>query len=168
MAKGKKKINTLLIVGVLGIWGFVIYRFVAGLNSDDAPITFSENTIPKNKTTSTVDTFSLLLNYDDPFLSHSFTNMEEKNNNGSSSPSTHISRKTDKKQKTKKNEPIAIVTPVIIPWPKVNYSGMIKNHSNNVTVGMFLVDNNTFLVKNGETVNGIKILNIYSDSIKVE
>ena len=61
-----------------------------------------------------------------------------------------------------------VTTPTVSTWPKINYSGMIRNESSKVIVGMFSIDNNSYIAKNGETVNGIKILTIYGDSVRVE
>lgn len=68
--KNKKALYYLLPVNIL-VWGFAIYRIVSYGNETNSAAHTVTGKIPEVFVMPVLDTFSLLLNYPDPFLKNS-------------------------------------------------------------------------------------------------
>jgi len=94
----------------------------------------------------TVDTFSIVANYRDPFLGRIITEP--------------------------KLAPKKIVTKpkVVIPvrWPLITYGGMIKNNKSEKVVAIVNINRKSNLMNLGDVVSEVELLEIHSDSIKVK
>ena len=143
-----KNITYLLIVVVLLVWGTIIYRIVNASGSD-TPIVLSDNNteILIARADEQPASFSLKLNYRDPFL-------------GTVTVSKSKS-KTNIAPKVQKVEPV-------INWPNVTYGGLIKNDNQNVKLAFVAVNGRSSIMKVGDSFLEVKLLANYGDSIQVE
>lgn len=157
-----KKLKYVLIVLVVIIWGLVFYKIFTYTGTN--PEINSYNTMPILSDTGHVqkDTFSLQLNYADPFLkniklSKYRTTVSENTN---TSPN-NISKNNHPKQQ---NYPIRN-----LPVKKKNlvYGGEIKNLDSEKKTGILKIENENILVHPKDIFNGITILEIFTDSIIV-
>lgn len=146
----KQKLNVLLIILLVSIWGVLIYKFLfpyfgKQTNEYKVPTTVSENSYKLFKK----DTFELRLNKVDPFLNTSY------------------------KVKASKEKPTAIKSKrsseiIKQNWPSVNYFGFVKSNKHNSKLGLLRIDGKLFKVHVGEAIEEVKILKIESDSIQLK
>ena len=152
----KKKINIILLIAVLGLWGAVIYKYVSHYFSKNE-IVFAKNEdyqINSNKPIAK-DTFELNKIPRDPFLNASFG--EKK-----------IYREKSNKQIIKKspiNEKPKNV--VVASFPRVQYYGYIKSKESTKELLLVSVDGKLLKLKINEDKSGFKIIKFTNDSINV-
>lgn len=133
--KNKTKTYILLAV-VLGIWGTIGYKIINGISSDVPQLASQEfdNTF-KPKSVVEAETFSIQHIERDPFLG-TLTSTKKKK------PRV-IFNSTQKLNMTNK-----IIT----------YSGLIQKQSTTDQVFVINIDNNQYLLKKGQTADGIKLV----------
>lgn len=145
---GKKRhLMIVLILGAAGLWGYIMYVvWDSFFKQEIVQITQTVNTQEKNLS-SEPDTFTLLANYRDPFLSEQV-------------------RKPELVQKR-----VAQVVPsppkVIQPWPEVSYGGMIRNQQTNSQLALITVNGKSELVGPGVAYQDLLIRKIYKDSVEL-
>lgn len=116
---------------------------------------------PVQKSNAVVDTFSLNLNYTDPFLGKS----------PYSGGDHDISSKP--KSRTSTSSPKGIVKQVqpfvkdVIDWSFLKFNGTIKNPNTNKMISMVHINNHQYMLGEGSTIEGVKVLKVYKDSLKV-
>lgn len=133
----KKTKTYLLLTAVLGIWGTIAFKIVNGL-SPDLPQS-SEPVLDisfKPKTIKAIDTFSIQNVERDPFLG------------------TLSASKTNNKPKETKNSN-QIVTK---HQPKITYSGLVKKQTTADKVFVVNINNQQYLLKQGQTADSVKLL----------
>lgn len=139
-----------LLLLAFAIWAGFIYVVVTDNNNLEAEsdVQFSQFRA-QQKTKS--DTFSILLNYRDPFLNEI---QVVKNTN-----TINISQK--------KFIPASVkVMPHPEVWPDIAYAGTIKNTNKNKTVALLKVNGNTVLLEEGAKIKDNIILNkVFNDSV---
>ncbi|MFD1602352.1 hypothetical protein ACFSJW_22025 [Flavobacterium artemisiae] len=152
----KKKINIILILVVLGLWGTVGYRTINRYfgNSDiylNAQAHSSEISLKKiNK-----DTFELKEIRRDPFLNKQFNEKP-------------VLTSTVSYHAPVKKTVIPVPVPKIkydIPWPQLQYFGYLK--SNNQELVLIKIDSKLHKLKLNDEANGLIVKKIYKDSIEV-
>lgn len=151
----KKTLNSILLISVLAIWGYVLYsKFYNG----ETVLSEDENLINNTPVRSHIkkDSFELRANYRDPFLGKASRPVyKPKKNQGKS---TQINRK--KKPPLKKTEQV---------WPTIRYYGLVKNASRKKSgTALISINGKTHHVNNGEKVDNIEVRSIQGDSIKVK
>lgn len=156
--KGNKVTNTIMLLVVIAIWGTFFYKLFYGKPSDDnftLPVHESSIDISFNKSS---DTFRILNNYSDPFLynDHSFRQ---------SSNSPHNNLKPNAANVIKSPQPIKPLQPVVAI--DVRYMGMIKNNASKKKIAILSINGKNYFVQENETVENIKLLTIYKDSVKI-
>lgn len=126
----KNKKNTyILLVVVIFIWGLLIYNFFSFTNTE-AEIPEVSNTISiKPLAVKERDTFSINVNYRDPFLGKMYQ------------PDTN-KRKSGKKIKVKEKAPVL--------WPRVVYKGIVSDSKDAKKVFMVIIDGHTHFMKEKE------------------
>lgn len=142
----KTKTKTyLLLVAILGIWGTIAFKITSGLSPDEpevlaqnVDVTFTPK--PQKK----VDTFSITTANRDPFLGRL--------------PS---SKKTPKKTKPSTPAPIAIEIPTI------TYSGLIQKQDATAKVFAVNINNQQYLVKQGQTISDVTLVSGNKSSIRI-
>lgn len=155
---GKKKINIVLIIAVLALWGTVGYR---ALNRQ---FTNSEMSLEKqNKLGNTTinqinkDTFNLEQIKRDPFLNQQFQ------------PLVLNSRTVRPHYKTVKKT-VALIVPKGDPnlkWPSLSYHGYIGSKERNEDLVLLSIDSKLRKLKLNDPVNGLIVKKRYKDSIEV-
>lgn len=159
----KKKLNILLIIVVLGLWGTVIYKSLGNYFTSNTAI----NSTNKRQTNFNIknikkDTFPLEQLKRDPFLDHNTV--------------TPASKEIALIETQSIPKPVRITTPpikkevpqpVIFNWPNINYYGYIKSWNKDNQLILIKIDGKLFKVRKNETVNEILISNTFKDSVEV-
>ncbi len=135
--KNKKNLY-ILLPAVLIIWGLVIYRFFTGIN----PTTKIENTVEelgefKPKKLQEADTFSVDLNYRDPFLG---------------------TFPKKKKSAIKRKSPVKKEVQPETSFPSISYKGLVTPKGKNQKVFLISVNNQQHLYTIGSSFNEVKLL----------
>ncbi|WP_269234874.1 hypothetical protein [Flavobacterium flavigenum] len=153
----KKKINIILILLVLGLWGTVGYRALYRQFAD-SEITNSIQDQKYNVAIKQInkDTFKLEKINRDPFLNKEFQN----------TAIIAVSKKTISHNTVKK----VMVQPVPkkqanISWPSLQYYGYLKSKDKELV--LLKIDSKLYKLKLNETQNGLTIRKKYKDSIEV-
>ncbi len=147
----KKKIIYILLPIVILVWGFVFYQLYGYFFSKPDYTKTEEKTII-NIDEIKKDTFSIVADYRDPFLSN---NMVQTGIN-------LVVNKTNGSSKTKKNTSLTV-----LKWPLIQFKGMIKNNNSEKRVAIVIVDGKEQIVKEGTTLNELKVIKIEKETITV-
>jgi hypothetical protein len=142
----KKKINIFLVPAVLFIWGFIIYRVISFQTPPDEEISGLSSKpvipiVPQKQ-----DTLKVNANYRDPFKPF-------KQLPSSKSSQTLQIKPVDKNIRPK------------VSWPVINYGGLIKNTNEVKILAILTVGERTFIAGKNDNISGLRILNLYKDSI---
>ncbi|KAF2518529.1 hypothetical protein E0W68_09410 [Flavobacterium salilacus subsp. salilacus] len=143
--KNKKAIYILLPL-VLLIWAMVIYQFFSFSGSDAVAVNNNKAYTIKPINIPVKDTFTINVNYRDPFLGKMYL----PNNN-----KTSISKKT----KPKPAEPIIM--------PHIIYKGIVSDNQNEKKVFMVIIKGQTFLMKEKDTEQEVTLKNGNREYIEV-
>lgn len=142
-----KKLIYILIPLVIIIWGAILFRFMDAFYPDEnIEFTGTKNITNIPVTNYVADSFSLSLNYPDPFTK--------------SIRRTVVAKPVIKKQP----EPIK---QVIVSPPNVKYNGTVKNQQTGKEIALVNINNNDYLMQNGKIIDGIELTKIFTDSIRV-
>jgi hypothetical protein len=134
--KSKKNIYILLPI-VLFIWGAVMYQFFSfSSNSGDLMLASNKFEI-KPIDIKEIDTFSINVNYRDPFLGKAY----------------NLSNNVIKKKRN--TIPKTKVVEEVFVWPKILYKGIVSDTKDKTKVFMLIIEGQTFLMKIGDTQKGI-------------
>ncbi len=148
----RNNIKYLLLFLVICIWGGVIYKFFEYRGGDNE-ISLNEKKVDFKLASNLSDTFSLLLNYDDPFK-YSRMQVVTKKDLGS--------RITiEKKVKVEVND-------VKLIWPNIKYSGVVFNERMSRNSVLLMINGKMYIVQNGDEILGVKIISIKRDSIDLK
>ena len=155
----KKKINIILILVVLGLWGTVGYRAINRKLANGDTILQKQNQ-QSNVTINQInkDTFELKKINRDPFLNKEFQTAVI-------TPKSVVSHYSPVKKK---------ITPVITPkadsnlsWPVLKYYGYIASKERNEEVVLLKIDSKLCKLKLNTPFNGLTVKKKYKDSIEV-
>lgn len=146
----KKKIIYILMPIVILVWGFVFYQLYGYFFSTPSYANTEEKTII-NIDEIKKDTFSIVANYRDPFLSQK--KIQTTNH--------QVAVKTNGLT-TKKNS-----APTVLKLPSIQYKGMIKNNNSEKRVAIVNIDGKERIVKEGTTLNELKVVKIEKETITV-
>lgn len=149
-----KKLTYILIPAAAIIWGLVIYRIFAALNSQPEILPYTNIPEFKEDTFTVTDTFTLVADYPDPFLK----NLRYRKASVTKKTKSTVKKKITKKPAENKN----------VIWPKIQYQGLVQRKNNEQRVGLILINGKTYLVKNSKVVEKIKIIHLYNDSVSLE
>lgn len=144
-----KKLQYILVPLVILIWGLVFFKVIDHIREkNDAD--FAKSVSVKNiKKESVSDTFSIRADYRDPFKKYIVS--------AKSSSQESVIPKRIKQE----------VNPAFIQWPDVSYGGLILNEKGKYKTALLKINNQDFLLKTGDSRNGIKIEAVFADSIKL-
>lgn len=149
--KNKKSIYILLPLVVL-IWGVLIYQFFNLSSDKETPVSNATFEV-KSYQFIKPDTISINTNYRDPFLGKMY-----------SKPAV-----SSKKVYIKKNVvPFDNNLKPEIIQPSIIYKGIVSDTKDNYQVFMVLIDDKTYLMKKGQTENGLQLLSGNRTSIKIK
>jgi hypothetical protein len=146
--KNKKLIYVLLPATIL-IWGFAfmrIYNYIfPGKPEEIAAQQINSDNVQEYIT----DTFSININYRDPFLGKS-------------------------KQIITKEKPLVQIKQTnIVPvkkdasWPVIHYTGMIKNQKSSKQLAMLQINGTSSIMRAGEVNENVKLNRIFKDSVEI-
>lgn len=128
--KNKKNTYILLLV-VLTIWGLVIYRFFSFSGNEVQAENTSGNFRMKPLVIKERDTFTVNVNYRDPFLGKMYLPVAK----------ARISSK-----KTKNNKPKDALL-----WPPVVYKGIVSDNKNRKKIFMVIINGQRYLMSEKDT-----------------
>jgi hypothetical protein len=155
----RKKTNIILIASLLLIWGSVIYRVVTYKKENHytpSNINQQQNTPGKTKF---VDTFNLLLNYPDPFLTSSPTPPITQRT--STSKNTYKVQNTQRTTITQPNEHITSEK-----FPDIIYSSYVEKDGN--LTAIIQMNGKKYLIEETGEISDVKILSISKEHIKIK
>ncbi|MCD4665382.1 MAG: hypothetical protein K8R68_08925 [Bacteroidales bacterium] len=143
--KSKKSLY-ILLPAVFLLWGFIVFKIFYHLgDANDNPVYY--NSVQKIAEEDNVpDTFSLVLDYKDPFLSKVFD----------------VSKKSNKKVKQVKR-----VTNKII-WPEIEYLGRMINPRTNKSRISITINGKEKIFSPGEIKDEVLLVKSFDDSIYVK
>lgn len=134
-----------MLVSVLGIWGTIAYKIVNGLSTDEVEVTAQNFDVSFNpKQPKQIDTFSIKDIERDPFLG----------------------TLTSKKTASKSIKKVSVIKSNVV-MPSITYGGLIQKQGSNSKVFVVNIDNRQYLLKQGQTVNDVKLLNGNNSSITI-
>lgn len=153
-----KTITYILSIVVLIIWGTIVYKIFS--HSDiESENTNKVNNYSQINDSKTIDTFSLSLSYEDPFLKGT-KKIKTTIQDIAKSDNKYKQNYIKKKMGSQKRENTSIV------WPSIRYEGMIK--SQNMTTAIVKINNKSYFIQQDEIVENVRIQKITQDSIIVE
>jgi hypothetical protein len=152
----KKRINIVLLLLVLGLWGTVGYKTISQYFMPKKVIVNDQNfnnNIKINEIKK--DTFELALINRDPFLN--------KQNTTPVVAKPPVAAIVRPKIIT---PPIIKEKPVVI-WPLISYYGYIKSKEKIQELIMVKIDNRLYKLRKNDEVQGVVIKKVYHDSVEV-
>ena len=159
--KNKKSIYLLLPLTLL-IWGIIGYRIYQSIKPEDSyaqATSFPTFTALTND--QTPDTFTLINNYRDPFLSAAPPPVTK--------PVAQVHRPASKPQIIKKVEkPKPPKKQPKVRWPKIAYKGSFKNKGSSRQLALVNINQTEHFLGINDTASKVRLLNIWRDSIKVK
>jgi hypothetical protein len=152
--KNKKLMYILLPLAII-IWGLIIYKIISNYTGDDDTGIVSNNNKTNALPVNIADTFSLILNYPDPFLKGE---VQVTNYTKTVQPQVNYNktRTTGKTKEIKK-----------VNWPLIVYGGIIKNKANNKTCSIIKINNIEYIMSVGDVCKDVKLIKTYKDSVLV-
>lgn len=149
----KRYLNGVLIVFLIAIWGSVIYKYFV-----KKTVVLQESKIYGDINynvdhTITKDTFTLSLNDRDPFKASRKRTSQAKQQKQQQSKASG---------KTKNSKPIKSLV-----WPRIEYYGFVKSAQNETKMALIKVNGKIHRKREKETVDELRIVKAYSDSIVV-
>ena len=142
------KTNTktyLLLAAVLGIWGTIGYKVITGVSDDDPEVQAVVSDATFNpKPQQEQDTFSVALAERDPFLG----------------------TLAAKKKKTSKSNTVK-TQQITIDDPTVTFGGVVKKQGSSQQVFVVNINNQQYLLKKGQKMDGVTLVSGNSKSITV-
>ena len=150
--KGNKGLYILLPLVAI-VWGIIIYRIVKYIGQENVAVTQPVlNEIKFEPEKFQNDTFSIVADYRDPFLSSS----------------TYI--KSNPNSSTKKNT-ATVSTPsssnAKLKMPVVAFKGIVRNKKSDKVLAILKINDKTKTLTKGQTVDGVQLLNVSRDSIQI-
>lgn len=157
MMKSKKS-TYLLIILVLGVWGAVAYKIFSHIRKgDDTEQVYNFNNSKVDEVFATDTQIVLSLNYPDPFLKGS------RHNAGGDMRT--VSTKVNIRERI---DPLyGQNTQSQVVWPEIIYSGIVRNKKTNEALGLVQITNSSQLMRPGQDFGGVRLLELYSDSIRL-
>lgn len=155
-----KNLTYFLVVAVLGIWGYVFKEVFFAFNAEDNSNWNNMSVIATIQPTKSIDTFSIIANYRDPFLGY----YKEPKTRTYTQPRKRV----QKKKVVKKKEIPKPIEPKI-NWNFIQYNGYVYNQSKNKMTALITINGKEYMMSQGDsTKNGITILNLLEDSLQVK
>jgi hypothetical protein len=119
---------------------------VVNYSGSDPDFHSNNKVLSQEERSKVIDTFSLNLNYPDPFLKSSF-----------SSSKANTSEKNKKTNGTKSK-----------PLPNIKYYGMVMNQEERSVQINLQLNSKFHIMAMGETIQDVKLVNVFGDSIQIQ
>lgn len=143
--KNKKSIYFLLPV-VLIIWALIIYKVFNYRSGESKNNLVLQDNIKHARENTIADTFSLKLDYPDPFLKKPYK---------------------IKQQATVLQKP-RLLKNNTVNWPEMHYYGLVKSRINGETAISVDIERTNYILTQNEVVYGMRVISITTDSIVVK
>jgi hypothetical protein len=156
--KNNKKVLYILVPLVLGIWGIIAWKIISSIGDKNAVMVSNTALGASLASSDAPDTFSIVNHYRDPFRIKKMV----------------ITGGTSIHPQTVGQSPAALSVKkekVVIPssaWPSIVFTGIFKNQTSKKQVALLVIDNKSYTVKPGETVEGVLLVKAYRDSVMVK
>lgn len=157
--KNKKLIYILIPLTVI-IWGVIVYRIISQIRRNPEPVYNKTDMIDGFQSKQPSDTFTLKLDYTDPFLDRnlrgrpSIRSAYERQDNPVPAPATSVTKPQSTDQ--------------TVLWPVIRYGGIIENTDSKQEICLVNIDGINFLMSTGDTKEQVKLIKVYQDSIILE
>ncbi|GIQ61397.1 hypothetical protein Flavo103_45320 [Flavobacterium collinsii] len=135
--KNKKNIYILLPI-VLLVWGAVLFQLFSFTNSDEIVATNNPELRIKPLKLNQRQSFTIDVNYRDPFLGKMYTENIAPKIKATDSKSAKVSKPKE-----------------TLVWPTILYKGLISDTKEKNKVFMLIIDNKNYFMKIGDTENGV-------------
>ena len=143
-----------MIVGVAVVWILIIFKIIGMAKPDKVNVAKQKFSKPLEKTRLELDTFSINPTYRDPFLGKY----------------AYAPRKTSVVPKKSKKPPKKVVQKpkVTVKFPVIQFYGLIRNSTKGSDVAIVRIEDRDYFMEKNDEQSGVKLLEIFADSIKVE
>lgn len=149
-----RKLLYILAPATFLIWGAIVFSILGHFGHSDnfpekeyLPIRFQDaDTLD--------DSYTLLVNYRDPFGTGTIKRTATTSNPVKKAPV--VSRRTSRRSQIRSAR---------IAWPNIEYSGLILNDDKQVA--LIRINNSNLLMSEGEEKQNIKLLKMYADSARL-
>jgi hypothetical protein len=148
--KNKKSIYILLPV-VLLVWGLVAYQFFSFSSNEVKVGKNPNNFVFKPVQFKPKDTFTINVNYRDPFLGKMYLAQNEN---------------ASKRKGIKLNKPILKTEPIILQT--IVYKGIVSDTKDKTKIFMLIINGHTFLMKKGDSEIDVFLKDGNRESITVK
>jgi hypothetical protein len=148
--KNKKNIYILLPL-VLLVWGAVLFQLFSFTNSDEITVSDNPEFTFKPMKVNKRESFSINVNYRDPFLGKIYSNESET-----------IPKKTNSTVHKAARQAEALV------WPKITYKGSIADSKGKNSIYIMIIDGKNYYMKIGDTENEIFLKSGDKESVYVK
>ncbi len=155
-----KRLTYILLPIVAAIWGFTIYKYFFESQEELVPTetTISLTAASDHKVAIVRDSFKLLGDYRDPFLSRIYESKDRRKETAAT-PVMHQpvpTKKVETKPSPKTN------------WSIYKYNGLIqKSGSASTQLGILRIRNKSHFVQTGENIEDLEVLSLSGDSIRL-
>jgi hypothetical protein len=144
-----------LIIAVISVWALIVFRVIKGFGKSEVPPTENKHS-PVNGYKSLDDTFSLVLNYPDPFLPTLDSVIEDTvvkaiNPVGPNTNTVNVDPPPTKE----------MVTGI------VQYTGIISNPQKKSKIAIINIQGKEFLMKENESNEEIRLMKIEKTLIRI-
>lgn len=151
-----KSTTFILIIVVIGVWGYVIYKVFQAIQADDTiGITNKKRTIVQEELSyySLKIQDSLNLNFRDPIYYKDESKQKVQPSN-EKSESNYVQDN--------------YIPPIMEPEINILYLGFIENEKSKKKTAIVQIDGNQYMLSLHEGINGIKLLDIKRDFIRMQ
>jgi hypothetical protein len=146
----KKKLNIILIPAVLAVWVIIIIKIFSYAKTPSKDVFKPLSNIFSQDSISIVDTLKIFANYRDPFTPSSLQLVSK----------TDVIKPQIKPSQNSSNKNVS--------WPNISYGGLVKNTKDGKELALVKISDRTIITQKNNIIEGIKILALYSDSVKVQ
>lgn len=152
-----KKLTYGLILSVIAVWGIIFYRIYVAAQGEESfagGISYPKSSYEPLDDYKIKDTFTLALNYRDPFLGEA-AKTEEPSASASAVPAVANFAMN----------PVPSKPPV--NWEVIRYTGYIVNPGIKKAVAIMNINGKEYMMSEGEKADGVMLLKSFRDSVKV-
>ena len=149
-----RRLNKFLGPAVILIWIMVIWRFAGSGDGKPAQVVFGDTIYDSNTETMWIDSFALLTVYRDPFLGQM-----PQVPLPPTPPVTQVSSRIGTLVKKTPKKKIYI--------PSMVYQGGVSRQDSTPMTGILKIDRKTYTIRQGDSLAGVKILDIQMDELWV-
>jgi len=149
-----------LLIAVVSIWAWIMYSVFDYMESPEVQSANKKTYVSVISDDTIVYDYILSLNYKDPFLKKEYHAYKGINK---SATNTSISSRVAVNAGSQKNKDEIIKEEVLVPV--VHYVGRIQNTKLKKPIAILVINNNEYMMQEGETKEGILLKQIMNDSV---